>query len=62
MKASVIIATVLSIFICVPINVYLWYKVLSMIQTTELMWFLWYANIPIGILCQLIFKFATKEK
>lgn len=43
------ITTIIAIFITLPIWFYLLYKILEMIQATELMWFLFWVYIPFSI-------------
>lgn len=56
-----IVAGLLGIFLTLPINIYLWYKVLSMIGATELMWFLFWVYVPVILLVSVIAKFAEDK-
>lgn len=56
------IGAVLSILVSLPITIYLQYKILTMVGATELMWFLFWANVPTVIIIQVLIKFATEEK
>ncbi len=42
--------------ICLPISFYLSYKTYTMIGATELMWFLYWINMPVIIIVQIISK------
>lgn len=42
--------------ICLPISFYLSYKTYTMIGATELMWFLYWVNMPVIIIVQIINK------
>ncbi len=46
--------------IMLPIGFYLQYKVFTIIGATELMWFLFWANMPIIIIIQIISKSLEK--
>lgn len=44
-----IITGVLSVCLTIPIWLYLFYKVMVMVQATELMWFLFWVYVPVVI-------------
>lgn len=44
-----IITGVLSVCLTIPIWLYLFYKVMVMVQATELMWFLFWIYVPVVI-------------
>lgn len=62
MKALVIIIGLLSIFVILPIQFYLQYQVLERVHATELMWFLFWVNLPVIVLMQIVSKLAEKSK
>lgn len=62
MKALKLIIGVLGIFISLPIMFYLQYQILIRVSASELMWFLFWANIPIVFLLQMIAKIAETDK
>lgn len=45
-----LIIAFLSVVLTLPISFYLQYKILSMIGSTELMWVLFFLNIPVIII------------
>jgi membrane protein DedA with SNARE-associated domain len=61
-KAAKTIANVLSTFIVMPIWFYLLYKVLSAVNATELMWFLFWVYIPVGILARIIYAIVERSE
>ena len=66
MKALRIISALVSVFIVAPIWYYLLYKILVAIEATELMFFLYYAYLPISIFTatinQVIQNFAKETE
>ena len=62
MKALVIIIGILSIFVILPIQFYLQYQILERVNATQLMWFLFWVNLPTVILMQVVTKIAEKVK
>lgn len=63
-KALIIIGACLTTFVYLPIWYYLLYKILLMINATELMWFLFWIYIPVGLFVGIISKItemAAKE-
>lgn len=61
MKALKIIVGLVGIFLTLPITFYLQYKVFSIIGATELMWFLFWVNLPFVILIQVISRMVDKS-
>lgn len=55
------IAGVLALFVSAPLWYWLLYQVLARVQATELMWFLYWVYVPVGLLGQLITKLTAKE-
>ena len=51
-------AGILTIFIVTPIWYYLFYQILKSVEASELMWFLFWVYMPIGILSAIIVKVA----
>ena len=58
MKAAKIITGLLALVVSLPITFYLQYKILSMIQATDVMWLLFWVNVPMFILIQVVSKIA----
>jgi len=56
MRAARIIIAILGLFVTIPITFYLQYKVLALVNATDLMWFLFWINVPVFILIQIISK------
>lgn len=52
-----IIVSLIALFIVLPIWYYLIYKVLVLVNATELMWFLFWVYLPFGIFVQTVTKF-----
>lgn len=50
------------IFVSVPIGLYLQYKILSMVHATDVMWLLFWVNVPVLILFQIISKVAESVR
>ncbi len=50
MKKAKIVGVVLGMFVVLPIWCYLPYQVLVRVGASELMWFLFWAYLPVGIL------------
>lgn len=53
-KRYLIIRTLLIIFVNLPIWYYLMYKVLQYVQASDLMWFLYWVYVPVGLLISII--------
>jgi hypothetical protein len=45
---------IMTILVCLPIWLYLQYKILVLVEATELMWFLFYVYIPAIIITAMI--------
>ena len=52
----------LTLFITMPIWYYLIYKILTLVVATELMWFLYWVYLPIGITAQILVKIAEGQE
>jgi hypothetical protein len=59
-KALKIISGLLAVFLSLPITFYLWYSVLKRVDASELMWFLFWVNLPVMIVVQIISKLTEK--
>jgi hypothetical protein len=55
------IASVLFVFITTPIWYYLLYQILKAVEATELMWFLFWVYVPVGLFVSFILKVAQDE-
>ena len=62
MNTKHIIIGVISVFVSLPISVYLQYKILEKIDASELMWFLFYVNIPFILLIQIMAKLSKPDE
>lgn len=51
-----IISGILAVFVILPIWYYLLYKILIAINATELMWFLYWVYLPVGLLVSILQK------
>lgn len=56
------IAGLLSIFVVMPIWYYLIYKILISVGATELMWFLYWVYLPVGIFVSILTKVVEDTK
>lgn len=54
MKVARVVSAILSVIVVAPIWYYLVYKILQGINATELMWFLYWIYLPVGIIVRLI--------
>jgi len=61
MNAAKTISGILTVFITLPIWYYLFYKILGLVNATELMWFLYWIYLPVGVLVQIINKAVKSE-
>lgn len=61
MKALKVIGGLLSVFISLPISFYLQYQILQRVNASELMWFLFLANLPVVVFVQSVMKIAEKS-
>lgn len=56
---------ILQIGITLPIWFYLLYKILAAVQATDLMWFLYWVYVPVGLLVQVLSRLldqATRDR
>lgn len=58
MNKAKAIAGILVLFVTTPIWYYLLYKVLEAVNASELMWFLYWIYLPVGILATSLGKLA----
>ena len=61
MKFAKGIAGTLAFLVTIPIWYYLLYKILQSIGATELMWFLFWIYVPVGILISVLAKIAEND-
>lgn len=57
-----IINGVLWAFVVTPIWYFLLYRILTAVNATELMWFLYWIYLPAGLVIQFILKITESEK
>jgi hypothetical protein len=62
LKAAKVIVGLLAVFVSMPIGLYLQYKILTLVQATDVMWLLFWINIPVLILFQIISKVAESVR
>jgi hypothetical protein len=62
MKALRTVAGLIVLFIQLPIWWYLIYKILQMVNATELMWFLFYVYVPVTLFTSFIQRMLESEK
>jgi hypothetical protein len=62
MKVIAFICSLLVLLISVPIGLYLQYHILKRVDASELMWFLFWVQVPITLFAQLAFKMMEKAK
>jgi len=60
-KTMKVIAGLLALFVTLPIWFYLLYRILDLVMASELMWFLYWVYVPVGIFVQLLVKFAEDD-
>lgn len=60
MKAAVVIASILGLFIQLPIWYYILYKTLQSTNASELTWFLFWVYVPVGLFVSVVSKLASK--
>lgn len=58
MKAMKAISNVVSVLVVIPIWYYLVYQILLRVQASELMFFLYWVYLPVGILTQILSRIA----
>ena len=56
-----IIASLAGLFICLPIWLYLLYKILVAVNATELMWFLYWIYIPCILFTSAVTKLLEQD-
>jgi len=56
MKALKLIVLLVGICVTLPIGLYLQYKVLSMVGATDVMWLLFWVNIPVYLFVSILSK------
>ena len=56
-----IIAMILTVFVTMPIWYFLLYRILTAVNATELMWFLYWVYIPVAIVSMIIAKIVEGE-
>ncbi len=62
MKAAKTIASVLGFLVVMPIWYYLVYQLLKRTDASELMWFLYWVYLPVGILVGVLNKIVEANK
>jgi hypothetical protein len=62
MKAIKTIVAILGLLVVAPIWYYLVYQLLLRTHATELMWFLYWVYLPVGILTSILTKIIDAEK
>jgi len=62
MNKTKIIRSILGILISTPIWYYLVFKILKSIQATELMWFLYWIYVPVGILVSILLQTSEDKE
>lgn len=61
MKKSTIISAILSVFIIMPISIYLQYWILSQLHPDRLIWFLFIIYIPVAIIVTIVNKMSEES-
>ena len=61
MNKAKVFATLLAMFISLPIWFYLLYKILEAVQASELMWFLYWVYLPANIFITLVVKLSSED-
>lgn len=61
MSKAKVFATLLAMFISLPIWFYLLYKILEAVQASELMWFLYWVYLPASIFITLVVKLSSED-
>ncbi len=62
MKALKIITGLLAVLLSLPISFCLQYMILTRVQATDVMWLLYWVNVPILILIQVVAKIAESVR
>lgn len=61
MKTGKIITLIVGLLITGPIWYYLLYKILELVNATELMWFLYWVYLPIAIVMGVVAKLSDDD-
>jgi hypothetical protein len=56
MKAQKIVAMLLGLFVSLPISIYIRYSLLAAVHADRLLWFLFWVDIPVTFLLQVLFS------
>lgn len=59
-KAAKVVSGLLVIFMTLPIWFFLQYKILVMVNATELMWFLFWVYVPFTILAAVLMRLGEE--
>lgn len=59
MRALKAIVAILGLLVVLPISMYLQFQIMKRVDASELMWFLFWINIPAVFLVQIITKMVT---
>lgn len=62
MKKARVISVLLYLFVTAPIYYYLFYKILEAVKASELMWFLYWVYLPVGIISAVILKLSSDDE
>jgi hypothetical protein len=62
MKAMKLLATMLGLCITLPIWYWLVYQILLRVNASELMWFLYWVYVPVGIFVSVLTKLTESAK
>lgn len=62
MRKTRIIAICIAVVVCWPIGFYLQYKILQSVKSTELMWFLFWVNIPFSLIVQILARVTAQDE
>lgn len=62
MKAIKLMTVIIQLLISLPIWYYLMYKILQSVNASELMWFLYWIYLPVGIVSAVILKIVEINK
>lgn len=55
-------AGLISLLVTLPIWYYLQYKILEIVNASELMWFLFWIYLPVGVIMAILNKFVENMK
>lgn len=61
MNKARIISGVLTVCLVMPIWYYLLYKILVAVNASELMWFLYWIFVPVGLVTSILSRVVEKE-